>query len=82
MPWKKRTSKASSRIPQEWLNTDLQQGLSSSEAESRLQRVGPNELVSAKENQFKKVLGYFRGPILYGSSHTSLPSIKPKLKSR
>jgi magnesium-transporting ATPase (P-type) len=65
MPWKVREERSSSRVPSEWLETDMQRGLSNSEAQTRLKRVGPNELTSKKENQFTKVLGYFRGPILY-----------------
>jgi H+-transporting ATPase len=65
MPWKAREIRGAGRVPAEWLETDMQQGLTGGEADSRLKRVGPNELSAAKENQFKKVLGYFRGPILY-----------------
>jgi H+-transporting ATPase len=65
MPWKTREIRGAGRVPAEWLETDMQQGLAGGEAESRLKHVGPNELSAAKENQFKKVLGYFRGPILY-----------------
>jgi H+-transporting ATPase len=38
-------------------------GLSSSEAEKRLQRYGPNEIPEKKENPLIKFLGYFWGPI-------------------
>jgi H+-transporting ATPase len=38
-------------------------GLSSSEAEKRLQQYGPNEIQEKKVNPLKKFLGYFWGPI-------------------
>jgi H+-transporting ATPase len=40
-----------------------QKGLSSSEAEKRLQQFGPNEIQEKKANPLKKFLGYFWGPI-------------------
>jgi H+-transporting ATPase len=40
-----------------------QKGLSSSEAEKRLQQYGPNEIQEKKANPAKKFLGYFWGPI-------------------
>jgi len=40
-----------------------QKGLSSSEAEKRLQQYGPNEIQEKKANPLKKFLGYFWGPI-------------------
>jgi H+-transporting ATPase len=40
-----------------------QKGLSSSEAEKRLQQYGPNEIQERKANPLKKFLGYFWGPI-------------------
>jgi H+-transporting ATPase len=40
-----------------------QKGLSSSEAEKRLQQYGPNEIKEQKANPLKKFLGYFWGPI-------------------
>jgi H+-transporting ATPase len=40
-----------------------QKGLSSSEAEKRLQQYGPNEIQEKKANPLKKLLGYFWGPI-------------------
>jgi H+-transporting ATPase len=38
-------------------------GLSSSEAEKRLEQYGPNEIEEKKVNPLKKFLGYFWGPI-------------------
>jgi H+-transporting ATPase len=40
-----------------------QKGLSSSEAEKRLQQYGSNEIQEKKANPLKKFLGYFWGPI-------------------
>jgi H+-transporting ATPase len=53
-------------VPEEWLNTDIKQGLTSAEVESRRKKTGFNELTTEKENMFIKFIGYFRGPILYG----------------
>ena len=53
-------------VPEEWLNTDIKQGLTSDEVEARRRKTGFNELVTEKENMFLKFIGYFRGPILYG----------------
>ena len=39
------------------------QGLSSGQAQSRLQQYGPNALTEHKESQLKKLVGYFWGPI-------------------
>ncbi|KAJ5820289.1 hypothetical protein N7474_005880 [Penicillium riverlandense] len=51
--------------PDEWLETPLNQGLSSSDIEPRRKRTGWNELVTEKTNIFIQFIGYFRGPILY-----------------
>ncbi|EJD43232.1 plasma-membrane proton-e [Auricularia subglabra TFB-10046 SS5] len=53
------------RVPPEWLNTDVTNGLSEDEVQKRRSRFGWNELESKKENFVAKFLGYFRGPILY-----------------
>jgi H+-transporting ATPase len=52
--------------PDEWLSTDMRQGLSSHEVEQRRKRTGWNELATEKENMFLKFLSYFQGPVLYG----------------
>ncbi|KAH9833091.1 uncharacterized protein C8Q71DRAFT_840132 [Rhodofomes roseus] len=67
MPWKKvRTgSHKEKKVPADWLRTDMQQGLPSSEIEKRRKSFGWNELQSQEENQFLKFISYFRGPILY-----------------
>jgi len=56
-------------VPQDWLNTTIQQGLSQADVESRRKEFGWNELTTEKENSIKKFLSYFKGPILYGSWH-------------
>ena len=53
-------------VPDDWLDTDIQKGLSSTGIESRRKQTGWNELTTEKENLFLKFLGYFTGPILYG----------------
>jgi H+-transporting ATPase len=57
---------ASAETPEEWLNTPISTGLSSTEVENRRKRVGFNELASEKENMLKKFLGFFNGPVLWG----------------
>jgi H+-transporting ATPase len=72
-PWKKRkvrvksVEESSGMYPDDWLITDIREGLSSEDVNIRRRRSGWNELVSEKENPIAKVLSYFRGPILYGS---------------
>lgn len=53
-------------VPEDWLNTDIKQGLTSAQVEERRRKTGFNELTTEKENMFLKFLGYFKGPILYG----------------
>jgi H+-transporting ATPase len=53
-------------VPDEWLLTDINTGLTSAEAEARRKKSGWNELSTEKENMLLKFIGYFRGPILYG----------------
>lgn len=70
-PWKKRQVRVrsvdkSGDFPDNWLITDIREGLTSDEAFQRRRRSGWNELVSEKENPIAKFLSYFRGPILYG----------------
>ncbi|KKK11975.1 putative plasma membrane H(+)ATPase [Aspergillus rambellii] len=70
-PWKKRKisvrhmEQEPGKYPDDWLVTDIHQGLPSSEVSVRRRRAGWNELVSEKENPIAKILSYFRGPILY-----------------
>lgn len=53
--------------PDTLLETELQQGLSSSEVTDRRKVFGWNELTAESENMFAKFLGFFTGPILYGT---------------
>jgi H+-transporting ATPase len=53
-------------VPEEWLDTDIKQGLSHAQVEERRRKTGFNELATEKDNMFVKFIGYFRGPILYG----------------
>lgn len=72
-PWKKRKVRVqlaedeAGRFPDDWLITNIREGLSSEVVNQRRRRAGWNELVSEKENPIAKVLSYFRGPILYGT---------------
>jgi H+-transporting ATPase len=68
--WSKKSkdSGAGFETPQDWLDTDMRQGLKSAEVERRRKKTGWNELTTEKENVFLKFLSYFQGPILYGSS--------------
>ncbi len=59
-------------VPEDWVQTDINTGLSTAEVESRRKKTGYNELATEKENMFMKFLGYFRGPILYGERKTTL----------
>ncbi|WVF67679.1 plasma-membrane proton-efflux P-type ATPase [Kwoniella sp. CBS 6097] len=65
-PWKKvKVQQGGKKVPPEWLETDRQKGLSSSDIDERRKHSGYNELESPTENQFIKFVSYFRGPILY-----------------
>ncbi|KAI0065005.1 plasma-membrane proton-e [Artomyces pyxidatus] len=66
-PWKRvPVDKQDSRkVPQSWLDTDMNQGLAEADITSRRGRYGYNELESPRENPVIKFAGYFRGPILY-----------------
>jgi magnesium-transporting ATPase (P-type) len=71
-PWKrqwvpsKEAMEARQRLPDDWLITDIKQGLSEEEVANRRRRTGWNELISQKENPIAKFMSYFQGPILYG----------------
>ncbi|KAJ6573491.1 plasma-membrane proton-e [Mycena vulgaris] len=66
-PWKTVTVKSDKekKIPDDWLQTNMTQGLADSDVDARRKQFGFNELQSPKENQFLKFISYFRGPILY-----------------
>ena len=52
-------------IPEELLNTDTRKGLTSAEVIERRKKWGLNQMAEEKENQFKKFLMYFVGPIQF-----------------
>jgi len=52
-------------VPDDYLNTELRTGLTSSDVEQRRKRYGFNEISSEKTNLLKQFIGYFTGPILY-----------------
>ncbi|KAL2004481.1 hypothetical protein VTN00DRAFT_3483 [Thermoascus crustaceus] len=70
-PWRRRSRRGKTHadgtfvVPDDWLQTDIRDGLKSSDVEPRRKRVGWNELTVEKENLFLKFLSYFMGPILY-----------------
>lgn len=69
-PWRGRGKKKGGdsgtfEVPDDWLDTELRQGLSGTEVENRRKKTGWNELTTEKENMFLKFLSYFTGPILY-----------------
>lgn len=52
-------------VPDEMLDTNIREGISSHEVEARRKRFGWNELTTEKTNWLKQFLSYFQGPILY-----------------
>ncbi|KAL4807485.1 E1-E2 ATPase-domain-containing protein [Aspergillus unguis] len=70
-PWRKRrfrwkhTGGGGRKFPDDWLLTDIRQGLSDADITHRRNAAGFNELAAAKENPIAKVISYFQGPILY-----------------
>lgn len=69
-PWRKRRFRIrkieGAGYPDEWLMTDIRDGLSSEDVETRRRRTGFNELAAEKQNLLAKFMSYFQGPILYG----------------
>lgn len=65
--WAKAEKAEEFEAPDEWLGTDINTGLTSADVENRRKKTGFNELTTEKENLFLKFLGYFQGPILYGT---------------
>lgn len=55
-------------VPEEWLETDIKQGITNADVEARRKKFGWNEITTQKENLFIKFLLFFTGPILYGES--------------
>lgn len=64
-------------VPEEWLQTDINAGLTEHEVEERRRKTGYNELTTEKENMFLKFLGYFKGPILYGQYSHAVLALQP-----
>lgn len=64
--------------PEEWLTTDIRQGLRAQDVDSRRKKTGWNELTTEKENMFLKFLSYFTGPILYGKTIYPFPTVLPR----
>ncbi|CAG8525422.1 10969_t:CDS:10 [Cetraspora pellucida] len=50
---------------EQYLQTDPKTGLTTEEAEIRLNQFGRNEITETKPNMFLKFISYFRGPIAY-----------------
>lgn len=66
--WSKKSggSQGAFEAPDDWVETDMATGLSTTEVENRRRKTGWNELTTEKENLFIKFLMFFTGPILYG----------------
>lgn len=81
--WRKGNSKNAlpgdeGTVPPNWLDTDMNRGISESEVETRRTTIGFNELTTEKENMFIKFLTFFTGPILYGKPHSALYGFRTK----
>lgn len=63
---KQTSSDRTGEVPDNWLATDINSGISQSIAGERRKMVGWNELTTEKKNVFFKLITYFMGPILYG----------------
>lgn len=63
----KKASNELFEVPEDWLATDIKAGLTTAEVDRRRHKTGYNELMTEKENMLIKFIGYFRGPILYGT---------------
>ncbi|KAK7007828.1 plasma membrane ATPase [Favolaschia claudopus] len=66
-PWKTVTVKSEKEkeVPENWLRTEMTQGLADNDVNTRRNQFGYNELESPKEDQVLKFISYFRGPVLY-----------------
>lgn len=69
-------------VPDEMLEADIKQGISSHEVEQRRKRYGWNEITTEKENLFIKFLGFFTGPVLYGKLISLISGSLDKLAAR
>ncbi|KAL8825337.1 MAG: hypothetical protein Q9191_004474 [Dirinaria sp. TL-2023a] len=54
-----------STVPDDWLRTDINVGLTTSEASARRRACGYNEMRDEKKHILRKWLSYFHGPIQY-----------------
>jgi magnesium-transporting ATPase (P-type) len=89
-PWYKFGSKKKAAgadpgaVPDEMLEADIKQGISSAEVEQRRKRYGWNEITTEKENLFIKFLGFFTGPVLYGKllirPHPALDNLAARIR--
>lgn len=61
----KKKQSTAMQVPEDWLETDIQHGISDQDVDARRRRFGWNELTTEKENLFIKFFTYFTGPILY-----------------
>lgn len=52
-------------VPDDWLNTKLEEGLTTAEVESRRRKCGFNQMNEEKDRPVRRWLGYFHGPIQY-----------------
>lgn len=68
--------------PPGWLETDIHHGITTNEVAERRRRFGWNELTAEKENQFRKFLSFFQGPILYGKFVATEPAMLWCVSSR
>ncbi|KAI1328747.1 E1-E2 ATPase-domain-containing protein [Xylariaceae sp. FL0255] len=53
------------KAPDSWLETDIHEGVASSQVEERRRRFGWNEITSEQDGMWSKLIVYFTGPILY-----------------
>ncbi|KAL3466416.1 E1-E2 ATPase-domain-containing protein [Aspergillus heterothallicus] len=70
-PWRKKrfrwkhTGGGGRKFPDDWVITDIRQGLSDANVTNRRNAAGFNELTAAKQNPIGKFISSFQGPILY-----------------
>lgn len=62
---------ADTSVPDNWIETDIHSGIRTEQVADRRKLTGWNELAAEKENMLAKFLGFFTGPILYGTSRYS-----------
>lgn len=67
---------AARNVPEELLQTDTRQGLTSHEVINRRKKYGLNQMREEKENLILKFLGFFIGPIQFVMEVRGSPSIR------